>query len=440
MDPNPVEICELQSQIGLNEELTDKVLCKVKTLNPSSVLFPIYNLLLLERYEATLPLISAALHKSLDIEYIKHLQKSKYYLQRKSTPYLIKDIDFREKKEILRTSLYDPICEVVKEAVRTIKEATPFNEEELIEIAIELFNSKYTVVKTLSIDILALIKESSFLLMDAVKCNNWRVRLNLASCIQKFNPEDQTKIISEIKDDIVDEVRIELSKNLTSLEWVDMLQDSCEHVRANYLRNIVDLIEDEKIFKMLIEDQSWEVKKILLFLKGDLFKKITIPLIKSHSENVEWRIKYEILLLIEEKIENEYTTKLMVGFLIKNIKDKVCEIRNKAQSILVQIIRSYDWIDEYYYELQEIVNSCNYLFRISIIPVVVEYDLKKNTNLSQSLKRDKIINVRDFYNDYTRDNSIKLNYEEASSCINGFEDSQVESTVNETMNMNDADY
>lgn len=172
MDLSPTSISEMQVLVGLNENLTDKVLCRVRSIPSSPALLPVYSLLLLERYEAAIPLIESALQQELDMECIDRLQGSKYYIQRMSVPCIIKALSFSRKKDILRTSLQDPICEVVKEAVRSIRENNPFNDDELVEIAIDLFKSKYTSVRVLSVDILALVGGSSFLLMDALKSNN----------------------------------------------------------------------------------------------------------------------------------------------------------------------------------------------------------------------------------------------------------------------------
>lgn len=411
----------------MNEDLTDKVLCRVRSLPPSPALLPVYNLLLLERYEAAIPLIKSALQQKLDMEYIGCLQRSKYYIQRMSAPCIVKSLSFPGKKDLLRTSLQDPICEVVKEAVKSIGENNPFDDEELVEIALDLFRSKYTSVKILSVDILALIRGSSFLLMDALKSSNWRLRLRVASCLQRFGPEDRKKVISELISDHVEDVRIELSKHLKTLDHMELLRDPCELVRSNYLGNIVEQIEDERVFKCLIEDKSWEVKKILLNLKGELFRKITIPLIRHSTEGISWRIKHDILVLIEQKIDNEFVSKLMMGVLIRHLQDKVCEIRAKSQQTLVKIIGRYGWVDEYYYELEAVAHCSNYLHRISAVPVAVEYDARMGTDLSRALKHDRIINVRDCYNDYVKSHGNRLAYDEDSASIDVLEDSQVDS-------------
>lgn len=411
---DPASISELQVLVGVSDDLTDKVLCRVRSLPPSPALLPVYSLLLLERYEAAIPLIRSALQLELDTEYIHSLQRSRYYVQRMGAPCVIGDLSFAGKKDLLRTSLQDPICEVVRETVRVIGESSPFDDDELVEIAIDLFKSKYTSVQALSVDILTLVKGGSFLLMDVLRSNSWRVRLKAASCLGRFGPEDSKRIVEELINDSVEDVRIELSKHIMTLDHMELLKDPSELVRSNYLGNVAEMIEDEKILRWVAEDGSWEVKKILLGLKGDLFKRITIPLIKHSTECVSWRIKHDILALIEQRIDNEFVSKLMMDVLLRHLRDKVCEVRTMSQQVLVKVIERYGWVDEHYYEIEAVVGSSNYLHRISVVPVAVAYDARMGTDLSKALKHDKIVNVRECYSDYVRTHGIRLSFDEDS--------------------------
>lgn len=413
MDLNFCDITEMQTLIGVSEELTNQVLYRVKNMPHTSSFLPIYNLLLLERYENTVNLIEEVMKTELDLEYLSFLQKSRFYLQRKSVPLVIKDLNFENRSKILKISLKDEICEVVKEAVLSISHNNPFNDDDLLEIAIDLYRSKYTAIKILAVDLLVLIKTSSFLLIDMIKSTNWRLRLKVASQYSNFNSEDQIIISSELKKDHVDEVRTELSKSLKSLDHLDLLEDPCEFVRAYYLANIVDLLVDQYDLRKLLEDKSWEVKKVLLNLKGDAFKKITIPLIRSTTENVSWRIKHEILSLVEKNVQNEFTSKLLLGFLIKNLSDKVSEVRLKAQEILCKIIKTYSWVNEFSYEIENLAMNSNYLYRISAVPVVLEYDLKFNSEIGKVLYNDNVVNVRDKVRDYLKESKIGIRYEES---------------------------
>jgi hypothetical protein len=421
MDVNSCDISEMQTLIGVSEELTNQVLYRVKNLPQTSTFLPVYNLLLLERYETTVLLIQEVMKTEVNLEYLSYLQKSRFYLQRKAVPGIIKDLHFESKKCFLINSLKDDICEVVKEAVLSIQHDNPFNNDDLLEISINLFKNKYSAIKVLAVDLLVLIKQGSFLLIDFIKSTNWKLRLRVATLYPKFNLEDQIKISSELKKDHVDEVRIELSKSLTSLEHIDLLEDPCEFVRAHYLENIIDIAGDQYDFKKLLEDSSWEVKKVLLNLKGDNFKKITISLIRSSTENVSWRIKHEILCLVDSNVHNEFASRPLLGFLIKNLNDKVCEVRQKAEEILSNIIKNYNWIDEYCYEIETMATNPNYLYRVSAVPVVLNYDFKFKSNIGQVLYDDPVINVRDRVKNYIRDNNLDLKYVDKELLATGFE-------------------
>ena len=348
---------------------------------------------------------------SLEVEYLDYLQRSKFYLQRKSVPRIVRNLSFPEKGRIIKNSLRDEICEVVKEAVLCIIHNNPFNSDELDDIVVELYNNKYTSIKVLTVDLLVLINRNCFLLTDFLKSTNWRLRLKVAALYPKFSSEDQFLIAQEFKKDHVDDVRIQLSKSLTTLDHLDLLEDPCEFVRAHYLANVIDQLEDQFDLKKLISDSSWEVKKILLNLKGENFKRITIPLIRNSTENVSWRIKHEILCLVEKNIENELTSKLLLNFLIKNLKDKLSEVRVKAQEIFCKIIRNYTWVHEFFFEIENLATNPNYLYRISAVPIIVDYDAKFNTRIGLILYNDPVRNVREKVRNYISENNINIQYE-----------------------------
>ena len=408
-------ISELQTLVGVSDSLTEQVLQKVENLPRIPSYLPIYNLLLLERYENTVLLIEEVMKVSLDLEYLNYLQRSKFYLQRKSVPFIIKNLTFADKANILRISLKDEICDVVKEAMMSIIHSNPFTEDELLDIAIELSKNKYIAIKVLAADLTVLIEKGSFLLSDMIRSTNWRLRLKIASLYPKLKPEDQIRVSLELKKDHVDEVRIELSKSLKGMEHLDLLDDPCEFVRSFYLSNIIDHIDDQFDLKKLLNDNSWEVKKVLLNLKGEAFKKITIPLIRNSTENVSWRIKHEILCLVEKNIETEFTSKLLLSFLIKNLKDKVNEIRIKAQEILCKIIKRYAWVNEFFYEIESLATNSNYLYRISAVPIVIEYDIKFKTVIGKALYDDPVVNVREKVIDYIKENNLNISYD-SNSC------------------------
>lgn len=403
MKQGNINIVELQKQIGVTEELTDYVLNTISLCKPSSTYLPIYNLLLLERYEATVPMIKQVMDMYFDMEYVFSLQKSKFYIQRLCVPYIINDIPEAQRKIFLKISLRDSICVVVKEAVKCIVQKNPYNKEELLEIAIDLFGSRRISTRILCIDILVLIGESRHLLYDILRENCWRMRLRCAQHLNKFNENDQDLIISLLKNDEIVEVRSNLAANLHSLSHMYFLNDESEFVRSAYLLNIINKIQDQTIFDKILSDQSWEVRKVLLNLRGEWFKKITIPLIKTCTSNVKWRTKIEVLDLIENQIQDNFVARLMTEFMIKTLYDKVYMIRLKAQAILIKMIGKYDWMYEFIESIEKLVKSDNYLYRIIVVPIAGAFDMRFKTNFLSILQNDKIINVRDCLNDWFKE-------------------------------------
>lgn len=400
---------EMQSLIGVSEDLTETILHRLIATPPTRLFFPLYTLLLLERYDSALPLVENVMSLDFDLSFLNTLQSSRFYLHRMAVPAIIRNHTFPEKKIILRIGLRDEICEVVRGAVASILISCPFDAEELLEIAIELYRSRYTMVKVLCVDILTLIGESSFLLTDLIKNTNWRVRLKVASRVGSFPVLDQQQIIEELINDSVDEVRMELAKHVSTPE-IQLLEDPNEHVRGNYLEKMLDKITDETTLQRILEDESWGVRKKLLGLKGERFRRVTIPLIRNRTDGISWREKIEVLQLVEMNVEDELTAKMLMGFLLKHMRDKVSEVRHQAERILVMIVQKYEWVQEYFYELEPLVMSSNYLHRVNVVPVVVEYDLKFRSDLGRRLRDDRVLNVRERFIDYCRGRGAALEY------------------------------
>lgn len=105
-----------------------------------------------------------------------------------------------------------------------------------------------------------------------------------------------------------------------------------------------------------------------------------------------------------------FISKLLMVFLLKHIKDKVYEVRQQSQRILIKIIQKHEWVSEYYYEIEELTTLNNYLHRISAVPVIIEYDLKYKTDMGKKLKEDKVSNVREFYRDYSESRGLDIDY------------------------------
>jgi len=412
MDISLLGIDEMQSLIGTNDEITETILNRLRVLPPSRLLLPVYTILLLERFDVTLPLVEKVICEGTDIDlgFIGALQSSRFYNHRMAVPLILRSLSFPEKRAILRVSLRDEICEVVRRSVASILANNPFDTEELLDIAMELHRSRYTVVKVLSIDILTLIGESSFLLADLIRSANWRIRLRLASRVSAFNGDDQQSIMQELVRDSVDEVRIELSRHISSLDQMQLLEDPNMTVRGNYLERMIDRIGDEAVLRRMLDDPSWEVRKKLLVLKDERFRRITIPLMRSKTEGIPWREKCGVFGVIEANVGDELTAKMLMMFLLKHLRDKVHEIRQQAQRILVQVVQRHGWIVEYFYELEAVAMSPNYLYRISAVPVIVEYDLRFKTDLGRRLRNDRVLNVRECFIDYCRMRGAELDY------------------------------
>lgn len=400
MGPDNLDVLELQLQVGVSEELTDRVLSQVGSCQPSPALLPVYNLLMLERYEATIPLIMRVVEAHYDLEYLTSLQKSRFYLQRRSVPCLAATAPCSDRKMIFKASLRDPICVVVKEAVGAIMLNSPFTKSEHLDIAKDLFNSKYMAVRVLSVDVLALAEPGSQLLAEILASSSWRMRLRAAALLRGFGGVDQQRIISALIHDHIEEIRIHLGKSLDTLDHAELLKDPSEHVRAAYLYNVVHLIDDRTVFDALARDPSWEVKKVLLNLTGEWFKQVTIPLIKVGAENTKWRVRLEILGLIDEHVENDFASRLLISFIIKRLQDKISAIRTKAKDILLKMLERYDWCAAHVREIEDVVRSENYLYRVSVVPVAISYDRKFGTQISEVLQKDRVENVRQCYYDY----------------------------------------
>ncbi|KAI5151616.1 serine/threonine-protein phosphatase 2A regulatory subunit A [Enteropsectra breve] len=405
-----IDIVELQEKIGISEEYTEKIKDLLKNSEPVHSYLPMYNLLILEKWDEVVPLISKILDKSYDAEYISNLQKSKYYLQRQAVPAILRGISNNDDKvkSSLSLSLRDPIICVIKEAVETIKIKGIFSQDELLEIANGLFSNCFAKIKMLAVDILSMVKSENGLALEIARSSSWRVRAYLAINIEKFSNATKKAVAAELINDHIDEVRIYLSRHVHGLEFIDLLDDPCDEVRGNYLTNVLDEISDGNLLERLSKDKSWAVKKALLNLTGEWFKKITIPMIYANTENVKWRMKHDILSLIADKLENEFVARTLFGFIVEALTDRTCEIRNKAQSMVVRIIELYEWVTEHESSFEKIVYSGNYLHRMSILPVAIRYDEKYAREISRRLFFDPVKNVREFYQNYVRENHVQF--------------------------------
>lgn len=406
---NEAQLYELRGQVGHSELKTEKALQTVSSISPNSRLLPIYDLLLLERFEPTIPLIRMTLENlnslstpdsSIQItNYLSTLQNSQYYFHRMAVPCILRhsSLPLETKRDFLSKSCQDRVGHVVKETVTTIINDEIFDKQQLADIANYLLDHEYAMMRTLAVDIIAKIRDERKFIRAALDSSSWRVRLRMGLLIKKFDSNEQTLIIDKLRNDPVEEVRVHLAANLSSLEYSFFLDDLSDQVRAIYLKNVVSKINDQTIFEKLMNDDSWEVKKFLLNLRDEWLHSVTIPLIKSSTQNVKWRMKLEILKLIEDKIEESEIARPLFGFICEAVQDKTCEIRKKAAQILKKIVERHDWSKEYTVDLERVVLSKNYLHRISILPVVVAFDKKWGKSISKPLKEDVVVNIREYY-------------------------------------------
>lgn len=397
MKHSEININDLEMCIGLSEELTDDALRKIKTIEYNTALLPLYNLLLLEKYDETILLIKEAMDKELDITYVNSLQKSRFWLQRKSIPEITMNFPNKLRKELLKTCLKDDSHIVVRESINSMLLQNPFSKDETEEIVNMLFDSPISNNRIAAVEIMTLFNFESRFLEEVLKKNCWRTRLSCAKSLRKFPLEKQKLIISELKNDKVDEVRIELVKKLDSLEYIGYLNDSNVYVRSEYLSNVINQVNDDKLLKDIITNNDWEVGKVLLNMKGDFFKQITIPLIENNIKLVSWRTRLEILDLLKNQIKDEIIAKMLIDFFINCVKDKVFIIRKKVAEIFVELIDLYDWMINYEDAFIEILKSTNYLHRLTFIPVIIKFDLKFHKKLSEIIENDKVKNVKNYF-------------------------------------------
>ncbi|KAI5168782.1 hypothetical protein PAEPH01_0415 [Pancytospora epiphaga] len=392
---------ELQRKVGVTEELTNDVLNAIKGHKPTLGLLPVLNLLLLERYELAVPLVRAVIDEFYDLEYITSLQKSRFFLQRMSVPQLSSGIPPGDRRVVLGTSLSDGAVPVIREAVRSIVEDSPFSDFELHSIAEQLSGSTYASARTLSADILtACSKIETPLLERLLGASTWRLRLRFAILFDKFSKNDQLVIIRWLVADSMDEVRLHLSKHINTLDHSYLLKDSSEFVRTIYLSNVIDKIEDEKILISLASDSSWDVKKQVLKLGPVMFSRLATPLIGAISIRANWRVSYEILSILYERCGEEMVVKQVMEYLFSKMFDKVSVVRCKAGEVLTRVFTMYKWTDQYIEQVKNVAESSNYLHRLVGVPLAITCDKAHGTAISKVLMNDSTPNVRQCYEDF----------------------------------------
>ncbi|KAI4291145.1 serine/threonine-protein phosphatase 2A regulatory subunit A [Pancytospora philotis] len=389
---------ELQHLVGATEQLTDEVLQTIIENGPSREMLPVLNLLLLERHEAAVQLIRSVLDSLNDIEYVKSLQNSRFYLQRMSVPRLSSGLPPADRRAILLKSLGDDILAVVRAAVDSIAEDSPFDDDELLEIAGALCAKQFVSWQMLAVDILAVrAADGAYLLEKLLRTDAWRVRLRIAVLMDRFSRDDRALITERLVGDRIEFVRLQVAQRLCSLEHSCLRQDPSSQVRVAYLANVIDQITDPEELRAIACDPSWEVRRAVFGLKGNLFKQIAVPLITEENGTLSWRRSYEILELVETKIGDSDISESLADYLFSRLRDRVADVRSKAAVVLCKIIDVHTWSSRLAESIEAVVSSSNYLHRIAAVPVAISYDRAFHTRLCDALINDSVVNVRDYY-------------------------------------------
>ena len=392
---------ELQAQIGLSDESTLHVLDVIQQAAPAHSLLPICNLMLLEHYDKTVPLIRAIMEKQLDLQYIVSLQRSRFSLQRRCAAAVADLVPADARRGILQTSLADASLSVVADAVASIERDNPYEKKELLAISEELLNHPSSERKVLGAVLFFVFPEDGETFSQLISSQLWRVRTRCAIFLPRLPDPLRARAIEALQDDPVEEVRENLARNIATLDVPQYLTDPCSSVRMAYLQNVYNLLDESELIR-LSNDECWEVQKILLNLRGEYFKKITIPLIQDNLAKVPWRTRINLLSLLEEHAKDALVAAEILGILVHAMRDKVCAVRDKAAEAVIRLLEACPWCKEYAPLVEEIVGSENYLHRITVIPVAKAFDELFGTDFIERLKSDSVENVRWYAGHYSR--------------------------------------
>lgn len=414
----PETVYELRSQIGLSTASTDAVVAALQTYAPSPEMLPVCTLLILEKFEDAVRIARSVLEQHFSAEFLVGLQSSPYFLQRLAVPALLSGARIATplKHEFLLAALKDSVSAVVVAAVDAIAEEGArvlreppgtdahgrpllplFGPAEIHDLIAELSKSDHTAVRVAAAGLLPLLAPGDPLLAVLAQSPAWRVRLRVAQLLPRLAPSDRATLASALRHDAVDEVRVRLAAGTDTLDALYFFDDPCEHVRAAYLARVLDKLSDEALFKRLMTDESWEVKKHLLDLRGEWVLRVTVPFIKSSAESDNWRIKYDILALIHGKLAEEAVVRPLCQFILECLSDRVCEVREKAAAVLVDTIWRYEWCAEFEAEIRAAIASPNYLHRISAMRPALAFERRTGVVVTAAVADDPVKNVRESY-------------------------------------------
>ncbi|EQB60375.1 protein phosphatase [Vairimorpha apis BRL 01] len=360
-------------------------------------------LLLLENRNSVIEAIIKILkvNQPLIQTFIKGLQSSNFYNQRMAVPRIIVSLEFDGKKDILKNCFYDKTGLVIKEAVESLHfyDNLPFNDDELLKITIDLNNSMYDFVQCLVPNMLKYVKQCNFLISDICLCKSWRKRLSLVKNLKYFSDEQKNNILNILSKDTEEAVRVALVEEMDHFdEYIDIfINDKSPQVRAATVKKIGLLNENTDVLKKVIDDKSWLVHKELLCIhKEDIYENISLHLIKSLPKSHDWRIKIEILGTINYIVQhnNLLVKRCLLDIFFEYLCDPVCEVRNKASNVFVNLIKEADWSEILLEKFNKLIEMSSYLVRISLAEVCLTFDLKHKTKYVVKMLQDEVFNVK----------------------------------------------
>ncbi|KAF9763891.1 Protein phosphatase 2A scaffold subunit [Nosema granulosis] len=415
LNSKPGHLEKIEWWVGKDKIITTRISEYLGKYSTSTILpegatnfLQLCSLLLLEREEEMVDVIrNICIHNpETTRKFIQSLIESPFYYHRMAVPRIIVDMDA---KDILLQCFRDQSGIVIKQAAMSLSQykVLPLGEDELMGIAMDLNNHQYDYVQCTVPDILIHLKEKTFLVSEVCLSPSWRKRLAIATKISFFDKQNKATIFSLLHKDKEEGIRAALVGHLTEVdnmrEYTEIfIKDPSEKVRALTVRAIGGLGDSQyqDILGKACEDPSWLVRKELLCIHNEnIYETISLPLITSLPSNHDWRVKVEILesILHLSQKNSALIRRCLSGILFEYLADKVFVIREKTSSViksLVENVLTEDWAEEWKDKIRNILESPNYLLRISIAPVCVPFDRLFNTSFVPVLLQDKVPNVR----------------------------------------------
>lgn len=396
----------LRFLVGTDEQLTDMLIEHLETVPPSPEHLDVCGLILLEKAERIKPIIrkTFSIFPEAIPGFINELLESPFYAQRQAIPSLIVNSRYNGVKKTLRKCLEDPEVSVVRNAALVLGEyeEVPFDDDELIEIAVNLNNHYSEYVQCVVPDVLVLIRQPALFLSELCSCNSWRRRHAVAKKVDRFDPHDRAIIYALLSQDPEDETRICLAKNMGCIDdWSvlapQFLKDDSPAVRALAVKMVGNREEFQELLKEVASDSSWEVKRELLCVqRSETYRSVSIPLINSLNITPNWRVRKEVLRSIALiSRNNEGLLKdFLSQHLLKYLHDSIFELRMETAKTVKELIPMYSWTIEWLPKIEAATTSRNYLHRITAANAALEFDRVYKTVFTKRLLADTVDNVR----------------------------------------------